>query len=515
MGRMSNREGRSGARRVPLVRNVALRTAIGLALLAGSFAAATAICHSGRLEVLIPGSAVAWGISAYLTHKYIHKYPQRYFTYLLASHGKAALVVAFLLGVLGWGAGPTAAPWVVVWLGLALFIVADALVSALCRRQVLAGPAAGTQGPPTSAPAAPPNEAPCLPSFDRQAVLERVRQRLSGSIAEFIERSLPDSHGEHVHVLILERCPEAGADSDPGPAGLVVSQVRLNDIYHLTDFLLSCAERVAMGGCVVVRYLPLEGAAKTLRERYGRVLYGPASVLHFLWYQAIPKTPLLDTIQFLITRKGNRALSKAEVWGRLSYCGLRVLAESSVKGECYVIAQRDALPVQGKTPSYYPVIALEKVGLDGKVMHLHKLRSMFPYSEFLQKRIYEEHGLTATGKFANDFRITRFGRFVRKYWLDELPQLFDWLRGDIKLVGMRATSPHYLGLYPKEIIDLYVQVKPGFVSPIFDDSPKRFDQFVEVERTYLKRYLAAPIRTDIAYFCRTWTDIFCRGVRGR
>jgi lipopolysaccharide/colanic/teichoic acid biosynthesis glycosyltransferase len=512
---MTDREERRSARHVPLVRNVALRTAIGLALLAGSFAAATAISRSGRLEVLIAGSTLAWAIAAYGTHKYIHKYPHRYFTYLLASHGKAAFVMAFFLGVLGWAAGPTAAPWVVVWLGFALFVVADALVSALCRRQVLAGPAPATQGSPTSAPLDPPSEAPCLPSYDRQAILERARPKLSGSIVEFIERSLPESHGEHAHVLILERRPEAGVDSDLFPAGLLVSQILLNDIYHLTGYLLSCADRVAMGGCVVVRYAPLEGVAGRLRSRYGRALYGPASVLHFLWYQAIPKTPLLDAIQFLVTRKGNRALSKAEVWGRLSYCGLRVLAESSVKSECYVIAQRDALPVQGKKPSYYPVIALEKVGLDGKVMRLHKLRSMFPYSEFLQKRIYEEHGLTSTGKFANDFRITRFGRFVRKYWLDELPQLFDWLRGDIKLVGIRATSPHYLGLYPKEIMDLYVQVKPGFVSPIFDDSPKQFDQFVEVERTYLKRYLAAPIRTDIVYFCRTWTDIFCRGVRGR
>jgi lipopolysaccharide/colanic/teichoic acid biosynthesis glycosyltransferase len=192
-----------------------------------------------------------------------------------------------------------------------------------------------------------------------------------------------------------------------------------------------------------------------------------------------------------------------------------VVAESSGEGDRYVIARRDALPVQGKRPSYYPVIALEKVGLDGRVMRLHKLRSMFPYSEFLQKRIYEEHGLTSTGKFANDFRITKFGKFVRRYWLDELPQVFDWLRGDIKLVGMRATSPQYLSLYPREVTDLYVEVKPGLVPPIFDESTNGFDKIVEVEHTYLKRYLAAPIRTDVAYFFRTWRDIFRKGVRGK
>jgi lipopolysaccharide/colanic/teichoic acid biosynthesis glycosyltransferase len=343
-------------------------------------------------------------------------------------------------------------------------------------------------------------------------VLDRIRSDLLGPIVEFVERNLPDARGGNSSSLIVDRPARAGA---PGGAGVVVGRTRLNDIHRLSGFLLSCAESAAMGGYVVVRYLPLESVAGKLRERYGRVLYGPASVLHFLWYQAIPKTPLLDAIQYLVTRKGNRALSKAEVWGRLAYCGLRVVAESSGKGERYVIAQRDALPVQGKRPSYYPVIALEKVGLDGKVMRLHKLRSMFPYSEFLQKRIYEEHGLTSTGKFANDFRITRFGRFVRRYWLDELPQVFDWLRGDIKLVGMRATSPQYLSLYPREVTDLYVEVKPGLVPPIFDESTNGFDKIVEVEHTYLKRYLVAPIRTDVAYFYRTWRDIFRRGVRGK
>lgn len=504
-----------GARYVPLVQNVWIRTADGLVLLVAAVALAATLFREGRLEVLVPGSAFAWAVAVYMTHKYIHKYPQRYATYLIASHLKAALVMAVLLAALGWAAGPTAAPWDVVWVGFALFIVADALMSALCRRQVLKGLAPGARGVPASGPADSPAKAPCPPSVDSPAILERVRSSLSGSIVEFVARSLPESHGEHAGVLIVGRRPEAGAKADYEPAGLLVSQAWLNDIYDLTDYLLCCADRVAMGGYVVVRYTPFEGERERLRNRYGRTLYGPVSALHFLWYQALPKTPLLNAVQHAVTRKGNRVLSKAEVWGRLAYCGLHVVAESEAAGERHVIARRVGPPVQGKTPSYYPIIALEKVGLDGVVIYLHKLRSMYPYSEFLQKRIYEEHGLTSTGKFANDFRITRFGRFVRRYWLDEVPQVFDWLRGDVKLVGMRATSPQYLSLYPREVTELYVQVKPGIVPPIFGESTKGFDQIVEVERAYLKRYLAAPIRTDVAYFVRTWRDIFRKGVRGK
>ena len=96
-------------------------------------------------------------------------------------------------------------------------------------------------------------------------------------------------------------------------------------------------------------------------------------------------------------------LSKVEVWGRLSYCGMRVIAESKGNGELYLIAQRVAFPVQNKRPSYYPIVALEKVGLGGEIIHTHKIRTMFPFSEFLQTRIFEDHGLAPTGKFAMIF----------------------------------------------------------------------------------------------------------------
>ena len=139
---------------------------------------------------------------------------------------------------------------------------------------------------------------------------------------------------------------------------------------------------------------------------------------------------------------------------------------------------------------------------------------MYPFSEFLQKRIFEEHGLNETGKFANDFRLTDYGKFLRKYWLDELPQLFDWLRGDIKLIGIRATSQHFLSLYPKDFINLYMQIKPGLIPPIFDATTKgSLDKIIEIEHNYLKRYWMQPVKTDIRYFFKTFKDIFFRGVR--
>jgi lipopolysaccharide/colanic/teichoic acid biosynthesis glycosyltransferase len=120
-----------------------------------------------------------------------------------------------------------------------------------------------------------------------------------------------------------------------------------------------------------------------------------------------------------------------------------------------------------------------------------------------------------TGKFKNDFRLTEYGKWLRRYWLDELPQLYDWLRGDIKLSGLRATSPHYLSLYPTDFIDLYIRVKPGLVPPLFNESTQGFDQVVAVELEYLEKYIESPLRTDWMCLWATFQDIVFKGVRSK
>jgi lipopolysaccharide/colanic/teichoic acid biosynthesis glycosyltransferase len=186
--------------------------------------------------------------------------------------------------------------------------------------------------------------------------------------------------------------------------------------------------------------------------------------------------------------------------GRLYYCGFDVL--STLKKDPYfmLIARKAHDPLISKEPSYHALITLERVGLKGEIIKIHKLRTMYPYSEFLQKKVYEENRLASTGKFNNDYRITDLGRIFRKYWIDELPQLLDWLRGYIKIVGIRAMSRHFFSLYPDDYKTLYKKVKPGILAPLFDEKNDGFEDIVKIEQHYLESYLGKPIATDIKYF---------------
>lgn len=514
------------SRYVPFIQSVKIRAAIGFILLILLAISSVTIFDNGHLEIVILVSVFAWMMSVFFTDKYTHKYPQRYFTYLAASHLKAAIIMMFFLWITINFVVFVTVPHDVLMVGYIFFIFLDFAVSIPCRRDeqyFIEEISLETKGIIDDKQ----NDLEMLSSINTQAIVSKIRLELDKAIIKFIEKNLP-VHNEGIEdVLIIDDASVMYDQSKFSQAGLLVSITRINDVRRLNQFMFFCSNSVTKGGYFVLRYVPLENAAKKLKSRYPGLIYWPLYILHFIWYRALPKIPWLDTFYFSskiswldkfylsITKKRNRILSKAEVWGRLAFCGMQVIAESKGDNELYIIAQRVELPVQNKRPSYYPVVALEKVGLDGKIINMHKIRTMFPFSEFLQKRIFEDHGLLPTGKFANDFRLTGLGKFLRKYWLDELPQVFDWLQGDVKLVGMRATSRHFLSLYPKEFYDLYVQIKPGLIPPIFDESTNGFDQIVKVELKYLKSYWQHPVRTDIRYFIKTFTDIVFRGIRSK
>jgi len=504
---------RSFSRRLPVFANVPLRTMMGLCVMLVAAALVSSTQGGGHAGILAVPVFVAWLPGVLLADKYVHKYPQRYVTYLLAAHAKAAVISVVVLGVVGFFA-THAASLSGLWQAFALGIIVDALLSVPSRGDRAAA-IPGRSGDAVAVGSPEASKEHERVAVDTAGILGHLPVNLDPGQAAFLKAHLPPSSGGAAHVLSVGRGEAPTASGESPATGLVISAERFNDIRRLNQFLLACGDRLPMGGYLTGRYVSHDTLKKELKERYPSWLSWPVGLAHFLWGRAFPKVPGLNRLYFLLTNGKNRVFSKVEIWGRLSYCGMRILAEAPAGRETFLLAQRVALPVSNRRPSYYPIVALEKVGLDGELLRTHKLRSMFPFSEFLQKQIFEDQGLAATGKFANEYRLTEYGAFVRKYWLDELPQIFDWIRGDVKLVGMRATSRHYLSLYPKELYDLYIQTKPGLIPPIFDESTPGFAGIVAVELTYLKRYWESPFRTDARYLLQTFSDIFLRGVRSK
>ena len=142
-----------------------------------------------------------------------------------------------------------------------------------------------------------------------------------------------------------------------------------------------------------------------------------------------------------------------------------------------------------------------------------KFRTMHPYAEFIQEYVHAKCNLDRRGKFTDDFRITSWGRWMRKLWLDEQPMWYNWLRGDMKLVGVRPLSKQYFTLYPEEFQKRRINYTPGLIPPFYVDMPETLEEIVESERKYLDAYDAHPWLTDFRYFWKSVYNIAVRGAR--
>ena len=93
------------------------------------------------------------------------------------------------------------------------------------------------------------------------------------------------------------------------------------------------------------------------------------------------------------------------------------------------------------------------MGKNGKTIFIYKFRTMHPYSEYLQTFLIKRNGYSdkGNGKIKDDFRIASWGYIFRQFFLDELPQFINLLKGDLNLVGVRPISYARLIEFPEDV----------------------------------------------------------------
>ncbi len=156
---------------------------------------------------------------------------------------------------------------------------------------------------------------------------------------------------------------------------------------------------------------------------------------------------------------------------------------------------------------------MKRTGKNGVPIYVYKLRTMHPYAEYLQDYVLSLNGYSKIGKPADDFRITNWGKFLRKYWLDELPQIINVLKGEMKIVGIRPISQRFLDEFPEEIKKLRNKYKPGCIPAYVSLLKQSKDGFIEAEITYLKEKEKHPYFTDIKYFFNAFYNILTNRIR--
>ena len=167
-----------------------------------------------------------------------------------------------------------------------------------------------------------------------------------------------------------------------------------------------------------------------------------------------------------------------------------------------------ALAIYIDDPKGSPFFVQTRVGRHGKTFKFYKFRSMVSNAEELLDQLKEKNEKDGpVFKMKDDPRITRIGKFIRKTSIDELPQLFNILKGDMSIVGPRPSLPKEVSQYTD------YQAQRLFVTPgltcYWQASKKRddisFDEWVDLDIKYI---LERSWFVDIKLIFKTFIVVF-------
>lgn len=155
-----------------------------------------------------------------------------------------------------------------------------------------------------------------------------------------------------------------------------------------------------------------------------------------------------------------------------------------------------------------------RIGRDGREFQCYKFRSMVPNADEVLRRLLESDP-QARAEWERDFklkddpRITRVGRFIRKTSLDELPQLWNVLRGEMSIVGPRPIVQLELDRYYDAARDHYLSVRPGLTGlwQVSGRNDIGYDERVNLDRHYVDNW---NVWTDMTIVLRTVGVMFGR-----
>jgi lipopolysaccharide/colanic/teichoic acid biosynthesis glycosyltransferase len=206
-------------------------------------------------------------------------------------------------------------------------------------------------------------------------------------------------------------------------------------------------------------------------------------------------------------------ISRAETLGRLYSCGFEVVEENFINNELHFVVRKVKDPLFPEDPTYGPLIRLNRIGREGKFFNVFKMRTMHPFAEYLQEYVYQLNALQPGGKIKDDFRVTSLGKFMRKFWLDELPMFINVFRGEMKIFGVRPLSEHYYNLYSEELKLKRIKHKPGLIPPFYVDMPDTLEEIMASELRYIELYERNPFITDFRYFFKALRNILFKRAR--
>jgi lipopolysaccharide/colanic/teichoic acid biosynthesis glycosyltransferase len=343
--------------------------------------------------------------------------------------------------------------------------------------------------------------------------LERaIEEESDAKVLQYISEHL-DLKSYYKSIILTTSSSSFVDEVDFNNIRAIINLRKVNNIQHPNKLFRAVNTLLPDAGIYIGRLETYAERKETIYSQLGRFLGRIFWVFDFVLHRVIPRIPYLEDIYYYVTNGEFHAISNAEVMGRLVYCGFEIIDMRSINGLSYFVAMKTKEPHIGENPSYYPIIKLNRVGQYGKLIKVYKLRTMHPYSEYLQDYLIKMNGYNNKGKPANDFRVTKWGGFLRSIWLDEFPQLWNVLKGEMKMVGLRPIGQVRFNEFPEDLKKERIKFKPGCFPPYVALNMPDSEANIEAERIYIRDLSTHPYTTDIRYFLKSVYNILTNKIR--
>ncbi|MEA3347331.1 MAG: hypothetical protein U9Q21_04530, partial [Candidatus Auribacterota bacterium] len=149
---------------------------------------------------------------------------------------------------------------------------------------------------------------------------------------------------------------------------LFINLHKVNDIRWLNRYFLEAYKKIVTGGYFVGSANTIFTDREWFFDHYPKYFAEVFYALHFFLFRLIPKLPGIKKVYFSITEGTNRTISRAEVLGRLCFCGFEIIEEKEIDYTVYFIARKVKTPSVDMSPTYGPLVELKRTGLNGRMI---------------------------------------------------------------------------------------------------------------------------------------------------
>ncbi|MFW0111045.1 sugar transferase [Rothia sp. CCM 9417] len=309
--------------------------------------------------------------------------------------------------------------------------------------------------------------------------LEGARTSGLSPVAAYLPRLSPGTR------LDDENLPVLGYSPDPAEVLQVVRDNNIHAVAVSTGHGLNPTELRRLGWALAAAHVALIMAPALTDIAGPRIHTQPLNGVPLIHVH----TPRID---------GAKAIVKRSIDVFASAFGLIVLAPLLVS--IALLVKSDGGPI---------FFLQERVGIKGTSFHMIKFRSMVPNAEELKDQLIDKNeGNGVLFKMADDPRITKIGKFIRKYSIDELPQLWNVLIGDMSLVGPRPPLPAEVEQYEEDAYRRLL-VKPGITGlwQVSGRSNLSWEESIRLDLYYVENW---SVIGDFVILFRTVRAVFAK-----